>query len=132
MTRIILIVGVLIVIALAIGFINGNKGSVESNVHRLTFAEVQNDIKDGAMLYDVRTPAEYTDGHFEGATNFNVEDILAGNLPDVSKGKKIYVYCRSGSRSGQAASALKAAGFTDINDLGGLSSVQSIGGKLIK
>lgn len=127
-----LIIGVLIVIALAIGFLNSSKNSNETSVSKLTFTEVQNNIANGAVLYDVRTPAEYTDGHFEGATNFNVEDILAGNLPDVSKDKKIYVYCRSGSRSVQATSALKAAGFTDINDLGGLSSVQSIGGKLIK
>ncbi len=127
-----LIIGVLIVIALAIGFLNSSKNSNETSVSKLTFTEVQDNIANGAVLYDVRTPAEYTDGHFEGATNFNVEDILAGNLPDVSKDKKIYVYCRSGSRSVQATSALKAAGFTDINDLGGLSSVQSIGGKLIK
>jgi len=132
MTRIMLIIGVLIVIALAIGFLNSSKNSNETSVSKLTFTEVQDNIANGAVLYDVRTPAEYTDGHFEGATNFNVEDILAGNLPDVSKDKKIYVYCRSGSRSVQATSALKAAGFTDINDLGGLSSVQSIGGKLIK
>jgi len=132
MSRIMLILGVLIVVALAIGFFNSSKNSNETSVAKLTFTEVQDNIANGAVLYDVRTPLEYTDGHFESAINFNVEDILAGSLPDVSKDKKIYVYCRSGSRSGQAASALKAAGFTDINDLGGLSKVQSIGGKLIK
>ena len=131
-TRIMLIVGVLIVIALTVVFLNGNKNQPESNLHSLTFTEVQGDIAKGAVMYDVRTLAEYIDGHFENAKNFNVEDMLAGKLPDVSKDKKIYVYCHSGNRSSRAASALKAAGFTDINDLGGLSKVQSIGGKLIK
>lgn len=127
-----LIIGVLIVIALAVGFVNGNKNSAESSTEKLTFADVSSEIDGGAILYDVRSPEEYADGHFEDATNFDVENMLAGSLPDVPKDKKIYVYCRSGNRSSQATSLLESAGFTDINDLGGLADVQSIGGKLIK
>ncbi len=132
MNRIVIIIGVLIVLALTVGFMNGNKKFSDSGIQKLTFAEVQSNVAAGAILYDVRTPAEYTDGHFEDAIDFNVEDMSAGQIPDLPKDKKIYVYCRSGSRSSQATSILKSAGFTDVNDLGGLSKVQSIGGKLIK
>jgi rhodanese-related sulfurtransferase len=42
------------------------------------------------------------------------------------------VYCRSGNRSSQAATMLKAAGFTNVTDLGGLSAVEKIDGKLVQ
>ena len=35
------------------------------------------------------------------------------------KNKEIYVYCRSGKRSGKAAAKLKEQGFTKIYDLQG-------------
>jgi rhodanese-related sulfurtransferase len=96
------------------------------------FATVQHDIKNGAMLLDVRTSAEFASGHFANAANLDVEDISKGKLPDAPKDTKIYVYCRSGNRSSQAATMLKAAGFTNVTDLGGLSAVEKIGGKLVQ
>ena len=96
------------------------------------FAVIQSKIKDGAQLLDVRTAEEFDSGHFAGAINLDVEDIIAGKLPDAAKDTQLYVYCRSGNRSAQAVSLLKQAGFTNITDLGGLSDVEGMGGKLIK
>ena len=92
------------------------------------FAVIQSKIKDGAQLLDVRTAEEFDSGHFAGAINLDVEDIIAGKLPDAAKDAQLYVYCRSGNRSAQAVSLLKQAGFTNITDLGGLTDVESIGG----
>ena len=94
------------------------------------FAVIQSKIKDGAQLLDVRTAEEFDSGHFAGAINLDVEDIIAGKLPDAAKHAQLYVYCRSGNRSAQAVSLLKQAGFTNITDLGGLTDVESIGGTL--
>lgn len=96
------------------------------------FAVIQSKIKDGAQLLDVRTAEEFDYGHFAGAINLDVEDIIAGKLPDAAKDTQLYVYCRSGNRSAQAVSLLKQAGFTNITDLGGLSDVESIGGTLVR
>lgn len=96
------------------------------------FSAVQRDIDaGGATLLDVRTQEEYKSGHFAEATNFDVNNILAGKYPDVDKGSKVYVYCRSGNRSAQATELLKRAGFSDVVDLGGLSDVQRMGAKLV-
>lgn len=96
----------------------------------ISFSEVQTAVNDGARYYDVRTPAEFAAGHFASAINLPLGDIQSGVLPDVPKGTKIYVQCQSGNRSAQATRLLKSAGFTNITDLGGISDVQRIGGKL--
>ena len=110
----------------------GPRGQEDAEVldDRLTFGLVQENITNGAKLYDVRTAEEFAAGHFANATNFPVETMQAGTLPDVAKDTQIYVYCRSGNRSGQATTLLKNAGFTNVTDLGGLSAVEAMGGKL--
>ena len=97
------------------------------------FAAVQDEVKNnGALLLDVRTSAEFESGHFANANNFSVEKMKNGGMPNVDKNTTIYVYCRSGNRSAQAAALLKNAGFTNVKDLGGLDDVVNIGGVLEK
>ncbi len=75
------------------------------------------------MLIDVRTPGEYAGGCLPDAVNVPVENIAEGRLgalASVSKDTPLQVYCRSGARSRAAASFLAAAGFGDVEDLGGL------------
>jgi rhodanese-related sulfurtransferase len=88
-------------------------------------------VKNGAHLYDVRTADEYKSGHFAGALNWSLQDMQAGKLPGVAKDAKIYVYCHSGNRSGQATTILAQSGYTNVTDLHGISAVESIGGKLV-
>jgi phage shock protein E len=80
-----------------------------------------------AIIYDVRTPEEFSQKHVEAAINFNVEDMQAGTLPTVAKDSQIYVYCRSGNRSNQAKEILQANGFTNVTDLGGLTDLEQAG-----
>lgn len=96
----------------------------------LKFETVQADIADGGQLIDVRSRAEYDAGHIKGAVNLDVVAIQAGSMPSVEKSQKLYLYCRSGSRSGQASAILKNAGYLNIVDLGAMTKVQSIGGPI--
>lgn len=78
-------------------------------------------VKSGATLVDVRSPEEYASGHIDGALNIPVQQIdsRAGEIPT---GKPVVLYCRSGARSGQAASILRGKGRTDVHNLGGMSN----------
>lgn len=86
-----------------------------------------NQLAAGTTVYDVRTPEEFAAGHVRGATLLPLQGIQAGKLPAVAKDAPIAVYCRSGSRSGQATAILAQAGHTNIVNIGGLTSTASYG-----
>ncbi|MBW4062064.1 rhodanese-like domain-containing protein [Candidatus Saccharibacteria bacterium] len=81
-----------------------------------------------ATLIDVRTPAEYAAGHAKGAINFDSVNVQAGQLPNMSKSTKVYVYCHSGSRAAIVQPIMQQAGFTDVTSLGALQSWYDAGG----
>ncbi|MBL7768985.1 MAG: rhodanese-like domain-containing protein [Flavipsychrobacter sp.] len=69
----------------------------------------------GAIVLDVRTPAEFQSGHVKGSVNIPL-DILNKQLNSLKKeGKAIIAVCRSGNRSAMAVSQLKAAGIEAYN-----------------
>lgn len=73
------------------------------------------------IILDVRRADEFAEGHIPGAINVANESIGADSpaeLPD--KNQLIYVYCRSGNRSKQAAEKLVALGYTNIVEFGGI------------
>jgi rhodanese-related sulfurtransferase len=85
-------------------------------------AEARALVKGGAQLVDVRSREEFDQGHLPGAKNLPV-DVLAGRTRELgSKDKPVVVYCRSGARSGRAASLLRAAGFKKVVNLGPMSA----------
>ncbi len=69
------------------------------------------------QLIDVRTPAEYAQGHIHGARLVNIydTDFRQKVLEGLSKSKPVLVYCRSGHRSMVAARFLDSKGYTVIN-----------------
>ncbi len=73
------------------------------------------------IILDVRRSDEFADGHIPGAINVANEDIIADmpkELPNLDQ--TIYVYCRSGRRSKEAATKLAAIGYTGIIECGGI------------
>jgi len=74
----------------------------------------------GVQLIDVRTPEEYADGHIERAMNINyLADDFSKAILKANMDKPVYIYCRSGNRSGKAAEVMKELGFKTIYDLKG-------------
>ncbi len=73
------------------------------------------------ILLDVRTIEEYNDGHIPGAINVANESIGTAEIAELpNKDQRIYVYCRSGNRSKQAAKKLVKLGYTNIVEIGGI------------
>jgi rhodanese-related sulfurtransferase len=78
----------------------------------------------GALVVDVRTPAEYKDGHVKGAINLPLQ-TLGNNLNKFKKDQVIITCCRSGSRSGMAKRMLKANGFEQVHNGGPWTSLKA-------
>jgi phage shock protein E len=81
--------------------------------------EGQELMKRGAMVIDVRTPAEFNTGHLSQAFNMPMDE-LEGMLPNQVKDKSrvILVHCKTGLRSKKAKSLLTRRGYTNVFDLG--------------
>jgi len=75
---------------------------------------------DKAQLLDVRTPEEFSSGHIENATNVNWNgDDFVAKAEKYDKSKPVFVYCKVGGRSAQAADKLAELGFKEIYNLDG-------------
>lgn len=77
-------------------------------------------VRSGAYVLDVRTPAEYAEGHIAGALNLPL-DTLHARAAEVPADRPVYVICRSGARSAQASALLKEAGRDPRNVGGGMN-----------
>ncbi|AJR10026.1 rhodanese-like domain-containing protein [Photobacterium gaetbulicola] len=66
------------------------------------------------LIIDVRTHEEFIDGHLPGAINIPYEQIesLTTFAPD--KSQSLFIYCRSGRRSGIAEATLSKLGYSNI------------------
>lgn len=85
---------------------------------------IQDFVKKGAVIIDVRTTGEFQGGHIKGSKNIPLNTI--GNQIDTIKkaNKQVIVCCASGMRSAQAASILKSNGIEVING-GGWQGLES-------
>jgi len=74
----------------------------------------------GALVLDVREPAEFASGHLPRARHIPLGE-LGKRVDEIAKfkDKPIVVTCRSGARSGSACRTLKKAGFTKVFNLKG-------------
>ena len=75
-------------------------------------------------LVDVREPAEHSEFNIGGIL-LPLGDIRVGDTESIDhlKDQEVFLYCRSGNRSGQAAMVLESLGFTNvINVTGGMLS----------
>jgi rhodanese-related sulfurtransferase len=95
--------------------------STSSSTNNLSVTEFSSKTAEsGVVTLDVRTPGEFNEGHVEGA---QLIDFQSGNFENeiatLDKSKTYAVYCRSGSRSGQAVKVMSDAGFTSVYNLDG-------------
>ena len=78
----------------------------------------------GAVLLDVRTPQEYREGHIPGSKNVPLQQLDKISSVADNKNVPLFVYCYSGGRSRQAASMLQHMGYTNVQNIGGITAYQ--------
>lgn len=84
-----------------------------------TYSEKLNKIEN-PQLIDVRTPAEYAVDKINDAKNINWNgDNFVSEVEKLDKSKPVFVYCKVGGRSSQAANKLAELGFKEIYNLEG-------------
>lgn len=84
-----------------------------------SFSDQLNAIENPQLL-DVRTAEEFSGQHLEKAKNLNWFDHdFAKKAGSYDKTKPIFVYCKAGSRSSQAAKKLSEIGFEKVYNLEG-------------
>ncbi len=65
------------------------------------------------LILDVRTPAEFSEGHIKGARNQDHETVNS-IAEELKNNRVVYVHCKMGGRAQKAAEDLAAAGLTNI------------------
>ena len=84
------------------------------------------------IIIDVRTIDEYNSGHIENSLNIEWQAIDEIN-ESIAKDEKIYLYCRSGNRSGKAKNILINMGYKDVINLGGINTAaKKLGLNIVK
>lgn len=126
MKKVILIIIIVIMIIIGVVCIMNRK---EKNIENEVIIKhvSMNDIvqimeeNENYIILDVRTQAEYNQGHIPNAIcipNETIDENVVNKLPD--KNQLILIYCRSGNRSKQAAEKLKKLGYTNLIEFGGI------------
>jgi phage shock protein E len=79
-------------------------------------------VAGGAKLVDVRTPNEFASGHIDGAVNIPLQE-LPNRFQEIGPpATAVVVYCAKGPRSAMAEQFLRAQGFAEVLNLGGMST----------
>ena len=81
-------------------------------------------LQEGGMIIDVRTKAEFSNGHIKGSKNIPLQ-ALSSNLNKLKKDKPIITCCASGMRSASAKSMLKSNGFSNVYNGGSWARLNS-------
>ncbi|MBL7076429.1 MAG: rhodanese-like domain-containing protein [Kiritimatiellae bacterium] len=90
-------------------------------IGRASKGDIQAKLEQGALIVDVRTPAEFAGGHYEGAINIPLSGIGASlDQLGSDKSKPIVLYCHSGARSASAKRTIEQAGYTNVLNAGSL------------
>ena len=138
MKKNIIIAIVIIAVLICIGFLiykTNNKNKTTKSNSTTTSTAKTNEIRHVSMddivkimdenkdyvIVDVRTPDEYKEGHIPNAINIpneTINEAVYNKLKD--KNQLILIYCRSGSRSRQAAYKMQKLGYTNLVDFGGI------------
>ncbi|MEE9438150.1 MAG: rhodanese-like domain-containing protein [Saprospiraceae bacterium] len=127
---------ILTTIAIAACFIACGATNTLANtiINNQSVAEFKQSLKlDNAVLIDVRTAPEYSEGHIKGAKNVDWRKRnFDSKIQQLNKSVPVVLYCRSGNRSGQASKRLLELGFTKIYNLeGGIKQWKKYGEPIV-
>ncbi len=84
-------------------------------------------LREGALVVDVRSPAEFAAGHVAGAVNVPLGS-LDSEAPTrfLSKDQALLLHCLSGARSGMARTQLQRLGYANVFNLGSYGRAEAI------
>ena len=93
----------------------------------LPAAAARADLRNGALVIDVRTAKEFQAGHLTNVINIPL-DQLAAKLPRQvpDKAQVLLLHCRTGQRSGRAEAQLRAMGYTNAFSIGSFEQARKI------
>ena len=101
-------------------------GNEEGKIEMITPEKVVEAVntEKNLQLIDVRSNTEYAVSHLKDTQNICVtNNDFKEKVATLDKDKPVYVYCKKGGRSAQAALILKEMGFKEVYDLqGGLEN----------
>ncbi|MBP6558323.1 MAG: thioredoxin fold domain-containing protein [Flavobacterium sp.] len=106
----------------------GQPAKTVQTVDVKTYAEKLKTTENPQLL-DVRTPEEFSGEHINNAinVNWNADDFVT-KANQYDKSKPIFVYCKVGGRSAQAAIKLTELGFKEVYNLdGGIMKWNALG-----
>jgi rhodanese-related sulfurtransferase len=83
-------------------------------------------VERGAVLVDVREPAEWSAGHAPKARHIPLSQ-LAHRVRELPEGRQLLTVCRSGARSARAAALLAGQGRQVANVSGGMNAWAAAG-----
>ena len=93
----------------------------------LSTEEARQKLQSGALLIDVRTPAEFGSRSLPGAINVPVDAIQSGITNHVTnKSQAVLLHCRSGRRSAIAEKELRTLGYTNVFNIGSFERAEKV------
>lgn len=98
-------------------------GYVGSNLLHGEFKQINVDkvrevVQNNNIIIDVREAYEYERGHIKGAINIPLSE-LRQRVGEIPKDKPVYLHCRTGQRSYNAALALQNLGYHNVINMTG-------------
>jgi phage shock protein E len=85
--------------------------------------DIEQLLKKGATIVDVRTEREFNSGHIRGSINIPLDKLQTTNAK-LRKDKPIITCCASGIRSATAKKILRSSGFADVHNGGSWVKLQ--------
>ena len=96
--------------------------SIFKNLFKSNTVDLSQLIKDGAVIVDVRSKAEFATGHVKRSINIPLEQIGA-SAEKLKSHNHIITCCRSGNRSGMALRTLQSKGLKNVTNGGSWQNV---------
>jgi rhodanese-related sulfurtransferase len=88
--------------------------------------------KNNAIVIDVRTLAEWNNGHLSNAVFLPMDqlsDKISVIVPD--KNQPVILYCQSGNRAGRMMNLMKEQGYTQVVNAGGVDDAAALTGERV-
>ncbi|MEH0155707.1 rhodanese-like domain-containing protein [Limibacter armeniacum] len=81
-------------------------------------------VNEGASILDVRTKAEYAEGHVPDSLNIPLRELNKAQMQKhLPVDKPVIICCQSGMRAGQAKRLLENEGYNNVFNVGNWASL---------